>query len=71
MSKKQEKIIYDVEVLDHPEFGLCFNAVCPDCGMEIRELTYMKSGNVLVCKCPREWAFILKAVGVLAAEVKA
>ena len=66
MSKNSKFIpANDIEITNHPEFGLCFTAKCPDCLSEIRELSYMRSWNVLTCKCGREWSFTLHAEGVL------
>jgi hypothetical protein len=58
----KKKVIYEVEVTEHPEFGTCFKAVCPDCGEEIKKFELMRSYNVLTCRCPKEWSFILQAV---------
>ena len=66
MSKDKKYIsANDIEITNHPEFGLCFSAKCPDCLSEIRELSYMSSWNILTCQCGREWSFTLHAEGVL------
>ena len=64
MTPQEKTIVYEVEVTEHAAFGQCLKAVCPDCGQEIRELEAMRSWNVLTCKCPKEWSFVLQAVGV-------
>lgn len=55
----------EIEITDHPEFGLCFTAKCPVCGDEIKELSYMRVWNVLTCQCGREWSFIMHAEGIM------
>lgn len=59
-----KQVVYEIEVTEHNEFGQCLKAVCPDCHQEIRQLEAMHSWNVLVCQCPKEWSFVIQAVGI-------
>ena len=53
MAKKKLQKVYEIEVIDHNEFGNIYRWKCPDCGYTLSYVTYGYSD--IRCSCGKIW----------------